>query len=363
MTIRRDHLERFQVIDAADRIPTGVKRMLAGLYHRLSTWRNHLYDNHSLRSYRVDRPVVSIGNIAVGGTGKTPMVIYLVERLAKRRIRPVIISRGYGGRGGQRPERVALDGSAAYFGDEPCLMARRFPDVPVVIARDRVKGARWSIDQFDPDCLILDDGFQHRKLSRNLDIVLVDSRRPFTTDHPLPLGQLRESPKNLSRCDIIVFTHYDEVLNRSGDWEYLQSIPNPPEILTARHIPVQLRPMTSHAPSQSPSLPVPVCLVSGIGSPDGFRATAIRAGLSPRHEIVYPDHHPIPPEAWRRAAEEADAAGCQAIVMTAKDEVRLSDGLSISFPVYVLDMQIDVDNPERFEDRVMRSILTNELHT
>ena len=173
---------------------------LTGLYGAATALRNALYDRRVLSARRLEQPVVSVGNLSVGGSGKTPFVIALGELLQARGIRFDVLSRGYG-----RKTRGVLvvdpDGSAADFGDEPLLIARRL-GVPVVVGESRYDAGRVGEQRFQPQLHILDDGFQHRSLARDFDIVLM-TERDFD-DSLLPSGRLREPLSSLRRADTIV---------------------------------------------------------------------------------------------------------------------------------------------------------------
>ena len=184
---------------------------LSILYGGISRVRNICYDSGLLPVYRGGIPVVSVGNLAAGGTGKTPAVDWLVKQFAQRGKKAAILSRGYGGslkaaagivaRGDGRLE---LDAETA--GDEPCLLAKRNPYTPVVVARKRKNGIRLIEESFSVDVIVLDDGFQHRAVARDFDLVLLDDANPFGNGFPLPAGNLREFPRGLRRADYLLLT-------------------------------------------------------------------------------------------------------------------------------------------------------------
>jgi len=148
-------------------------------------------------------PVVVVGNIAVGGTGKTPLIIRLVHSLQAEGIRPGIVSRGYGGQPSKLPRKVAADSSAQEFGDEPVLIARE-ANCPVVVDSDRVAAVQYLIDEFDVDVVLSDDGLQHYRMHRDLEIAVLDARRGLGNGQCLPAGPLREAPGRLDDVDFIV---------------------------------------------------------------------------------------------------------------------------------------------------------------
>lgn len=184
---------------------------LSLLYRLVVTLRVACYRWKLLASYRAGVPVIAIGNLTVGGTGKTPVTDALVKRLLARGLKVAVVSRGYGGSFRGEVGRVAAgDGrllmSAAEAGDEPCLLARRNPELAVFVARKRAAGVR-AAEAAGAQVVVLDDAFQHLAVQRDLDIVLLDSRAPFGNGHLLPAGLLREAPAALSRADLLVLTH------------------------------------------------------------------------------------------------------------------------------------------------------------
>jgi len=180
--------------------------------------RNRLFDSGFLEQQRIGCPVISVGNLTVGGTGKTPMVILLAGMLKDRGLRPAVLSRGYGGKN-RADVLVVSDGMRVLAGpdeagDEPVLIARRLGDVPVLAGPKRVITGRHALEHFSVDAILLDDGFQHRYLHRDLDIVLLDSRQPLGNGFLLPRGPLREPPSALARAGVIAFTR-----SKGGDAE------------------------------------------------------------------------------------------------------------------------------------------------
>ena len=190
-----------------------VAAFLAWSYAQLTALRNILFDSGILRIQQVSCPVISVGNLAVGGTGKTPMVIWLARFLLEEGWRVGIVSRGYKGEESKKV-LVVSDGrdilaDSDFSGDEPQLLARRLPGIPVLCSTKRALAVEAAVEQFRCEVVILDDGFQHRFVARNLDIVMLDSRYPFGDGFLLPRGILREQTTALKRAQVLVLSRFD----------------------------------------------------------------------------------------------------------------------------------------------------------
>lgn len=186
----------------------------AVLYGVVGWLRNKGYDWSLFASYRATVPVVSVGNIAAGGTGKTPVVDWLVKEFIRQGKHPAVVSRGYGGsfsgEVGIVSQGKGLLLNVEQAGDEPYLLARRNPAALVLIARKRSAGVQFAVDRLNADVVILDDGFQHRAVQRDLDLVLLDAANPYGNRWPLPAGLLREFPSALQRADLLLLTRSSE---------------------------------------------------------------------------------------------------------------------------------------------------------
>ncbi len=296
--------------------------------------RNALYRCGCKRSEHPGVPVVSVGNVTAGGTGKTPLVAWLARLLVIRRMRPAILSRGYG-----RHEGLGLD-------DENAMLARMAPDVPVVVDPDRLRGARTARREHGADALILDDGFQHRRIARDLDVVLVDALHPFGAGHLLPRGLLREPLGALRRADLLLVTRADLVEPRRLDQikERLRELAPDAPLACCRTVPAGLRPLGG-----GPELPPEElgegrwAAFCGIGNPEGFRRTLERAGWRPGGLTVFSDHERYSGPQVCELLEAAARAGCERVVTTEKDAVKVAPLLegAAGPPLYALRMELD----------------------
>lgn len=323
---------------------------LGALFGAGARLRTHAYDAGWISPKRVTRPVISVGNLMVGGTGKTPFVMLLVELLKKWGYRPGVISRGYRRRGSglvvvstEGAPRVGPEKS----GDEPALLAR-MPGVIVVVDKNRVRGAERAI-QLGADVLVLDDGFSHRRLMRDLDIVMLDALQPFGNGRLLPEGPLREPPEALKRADLLV-------LNRTVDTDEAMKDPLPAD---RPHIEVVVEPVRLKAGLDGPSTPVmsllgaSVGLLSAIARPDRFRRTLEALGARVVHEVRHPDHARLDDDTVARFVSEARVLGAERFLTTEKDAAR---GTALG-PLEVLSIRHRVDQGEAILHEHLRRTL------
>jgi len=302
---------------------------LTGLFRAGLRLRNALFDKRILPSLRLEKPVISVGNLSVGGSGKTPFVITLGELLAQRGVRFDVLSRGY-----LRKTRgmriVHAAGTASEFGDEPLLIARRL-NVPVVVGESRYEAGRLAEEKFDSELHILDDGFQHRSLARDFDIVLLAAED--LSDRLLPSGRLREPFSSLKRADAIVL----------------------PRDVPADHAAFSGKPIwRMHRGLSLQGAPPNPIVFCGIARPRQFFSQLRSLGISPLEEVVFRDHH-----AYSRAdiglletvRQERGAGG---FIATEKDAVNLGPLLGELQPTAIAALQFTIDDP----NRVVETILT-----
>jgi tetraacyldisaccharide 4'-kinase len=297
--------------------------------------RNALYDRGIAPAHKLRGPVVSIGNLSVGGSGKTPFVLMLGGLLKERGIKFDILSRGYG----RQARGVALvdpAGSARDFGDEPVLMARRLA-VPVIVAEERHQAGVIAEKKFGPQLHLLDDGFQHRSLVRNFDIVLVTPED--IRDHLLPAGRLREPLTSLRRADAIVLT--------SGASQ--DSLP----LDATRYGKLVWRVRRGIVPANIPARPVVFC---GIARPKNFVLQLRTAGIEPVAEAFYRDHHAYSEQNIRDLLNLRQRCEADGFVTTEKDAVNLGGFLSALEPLAVVPVKMELTDAANAVDTMLARI-------
>jgi tetraacyldisaccharide 4'-kinase len=291
--------------------------------------------------------VISVGNLVVGGTAKTPLAGWLAAQLKRRGHRVVLASRGYGRRG-EAPVEIVSDGrfvmgSAASAGDEPMLLAAQARGVPVIVGRDRgVVGLR-ALSAFDADVLVLDDGFQHHRLDRDVDILTFDGRLGLGNRRVLPRGPLREPLAALRRADAIGIV--DGPLPEEDEGELERRAPEAHRFETRR------RPAALRALAGGPALPLEslaeaeVGLLAAVAQPRSVRRTLEALGARVVAERTFPDHH-----AYRASDLAGLAAAAPRWITTEKDAVKLVPGWTGAARVEVLAIELAVENPASFLD-------------
>jgi tetraacyldisaccharide 4'-kinase len=313
---------------------------VAGLYGVAARARAAAYAAGLLSRRRLGRPVISVGNLTLGGTGKTPLVAALAAFLRDQGLGVAILTRGYGRRGRDREvlrsEAGELPPDAAdRCGDEPALLARAVPGVAVVVDADRYAAGSWAERELDPDVFVLDDGFQHLRLARDLDIVVGDATDPFGGYALPPLGRLREPVAALRRADAVVVTRAD----RPFDREHLARVARgfvgaDVPIFYADHRIVDLRPLPGGEPRPPETLGgCRAGILTAIGNPAVFLGDLERAGVEVVAEALHPDHHAFAQRDVDAAVALARAAGAAALVTTEKDAVKLERLDLSAFPV------------------------------
>lgn len=307
-----------------------------------------LYAAGLVRGRRLACRVLAVGNLTVGGTGKTPLVEWLARRLAQGGQRVVVLSRGYGRRRGPEPWAVSVDGSAEAAGDEPLLLARRLRDVPggvpVVVARDRGRAGAWAVARYRPDVAVLDDGFQHHRLVKDVEVVCLDARAPWGRGGLLPRGSLREPPQALRRAHLLVLTRAGaETEVGSLERELARLAPEAPLAVATYAVEGIVHLASGTRYDVASFRDRPVLAFAGIAQPERFRDTLEAGGILPRTFVAFPDHHRYRAGDLVRLRALARRAGADALLTTEKDAVRL---VPPPPEVYVVPVALRLADPD-----------------
>ncbi len=320
------------------------------LVYGLGSWLRLLsYQYGLLPSFKSSIPVISVGNLAVGGTGKTPVVDWLVKRLMAKGYQPAIVSRGYGGQfcgefgfvsDGQK---ILMNPVAS--GDEPLLLAQRNPQVPVLIARKRANAIKEIEQAGCADVIVLDDAFQHHAVERYLDIVLLDAKKPLGNGWPLPAGNLREFPCTLKRADILLRTRSEEDIQDIG-----LNLP----VFDCRHqLADKVVNLSGEEIELKRLLKLQLVAFAGIANPGNFFDALRKKGMLLSSSLTFLDHEPYSAQKLNQINQLAKNA--DALITTEKDAVKLSADM-FQIPCYKIAVNLEVDDEEIFFQRILGMI-------
>ena len=299
------------------------------LYCVVMSLRREAYESGLLKTHNIALPVIVVGNLSVGGTGKTPLVIWIAKQLATKGLKPAVISRGYGGRAKEYPMPVYADTPAALSGDEPAMIARSL-GCPVVIDPDRASAANWLVERNLCDVIISDDGLQHLALGRDLELAVITSDRVAGNGFCLPAGPLRESASRLKSVDVVISRKRGSELTS----HHMDLIPGECARLDN---PAMRLPLSAFWKT-------PVHAIAGIGNPEGFFESLNMAGL----EIIphpFPDHYDYTPV-------DISFDDDFPVLMTEKDAVKCSDFANR----HCWAVTVSVEGDEGILDAVMKKI-------
>jgi len=336
----------------------------AGLKIRASGYKSGL-----LGSKKLPCKVISVGNITAGGTGKTPMTIYLARRIHQMGYRAAVISRGYRGRA-EKSGGIVSNGREVFMGpqlagDEPYMMATYLKtiEVPVLVGRDRYRSGLLALDKFNPDVIILDDGFQHLKLARDINLILLDNRRPFGNKFLLPRGTLREPVPSLRRADIFILTRSDSgpEVPETNNLTVLDRYLNGRRLYKTTHVPVLYtwlktgRQTTDADLAPSNSLSTwnfsvlkgrKILAFSGIANNDEFKQTLVDLGCDVTGFMGFQDHHRYSDNDIVKILESAKNTGADCLCTTDKDYARMEYMTQWPIDLAVIGVEISFGNED-----------------
>jgi tetraacyldisaccharide 4'-kinase len=370
-----DALEQFAIDVILERRSGKRAGFLRGLllgiscfYRAIVILRIRLFQEHLLRRHQLGCPVVSVGNLTVGGTGKTPVVEKLARDLESRGRRVAILSRGYKSVKRRLPTnqprnvRVVTEGGALLLdsktaGDEPFMLAKNLRKVAVVVDKDRVGCGRHAISSLNSDLLILDDGLQYLRLHRRFDIVLIDRESPFGNEYLLPRGTLREPPSHLARATHILITKCDgsdltDLYRRVR--EHNRTAP----IIECRHRPLELQDLSTGELFPLSSLRgIRAGSLSAIASPESFEQGLRRLGASLELTASYADHHRYSRREIDRFIKRCARRGLSCVLTTEKDAVRMPRLLNQEIPIRYLRIEIEILKGQDLWNRMLDQLV------
>ena len=335
--------------------------MLSWLYEKIVEWRRSLYEKNFFKSASLGVPAISVGNISVGGTGKTPLVRFVAEILAEKGEKVCVLTRGYG-RENARKRVLVSNGEkvlvgAKQSGDEPSELARKLLGKAFVVAdANRVSAGIWAGEKFGITAFVLDDAFQHFKVRRDLDIVAIDATNPFGNGKTLPSGILRENLKNLKRADIIVITR----ANLSDDIENLKAEISKfnanCSVFLAENKTSKLIGLENFLQNKIGNRQTKIgnrrsLLFCGLGNPSNFFEQLKNENFQVVSTEKFPDHHFYNQKDIEKLEKQARKNGAEILLTTAKDAVKLGD-LTFTMPCFVVESEIFFDNEKNLREAI-----------
>lgn len=339
---------------------------LSVVFGALTRARTRLYRSGVLKTERVGAPVISVGNLTAGGTGKTPLVEWVARAISEEGLRPCVLTRGYG-REDEGRRVVVSDGfrvraSVREGGDEPVLLAEALAGTASVVCdSDRVGAARWAREHLGAQVFVLDDGFQHMRIARDLDIVTLDATEPWGGGHLLPWGRLREPVTALARADCVVITRSDLSQDlarlRSQIARLTDARVSVSRVRTRglRRIGGITQEESTRSSVESVAASGPVAAFCAVGNPRAFFGQLRKEGFDLRHARSFPDHHNYTHAEVGALTREAERAGARALLTTAKDAVKLRSQ-EFPLPCYVVEIEPEFDDEDSLRGLIKDAI-------
>jgi tetraacyldisaccharide 4'-kinase len=369
-------LKSLAVIEKKEKLKRAILWLPAKLYELAVRLRVAAYETEYRRPKRLDATVIAVGNITLGGTGKTPLAAYIARYVKSEDHSVAILTRGYGRESsGMLTLNAARESSTndradsintaqahnsyAEFGDEPLMLARALPDIPIVINKDRYEGGRWAIDALGAEVLVLDDAYQHLALARDLNILLIDAPDPFGGFEMVPFGRLREPLYAIKRADLVIVTRADKPFDQAQTnaiikhfcGEKVSVMYAYSSVTSLRHIETGEMYETNQFTGWN------AALLCGIGNPHAFADDILQVGINIVGENFFADHHAFTQQDLDRATRAAQDAGADLIVTTEKDAVRLEGLKHGAVPVYAAQLEIQSEDEVRLKSLLLRTLV------
>ena len=325
---------------------------LSALYSVATRARTTAYQRGWFSVSQLEAPVISVGNLTTGGTGKTPLVEWVCRTVARETGKRVcVLTRGYG-RANPQSQVVVSDGNKLLAdeqqsGDEPYLLAGNLVGSAAVVANpDRISAGAWAIGNLGSEVFVLDDGFQHLCLARDLDIVTIDATNPWGGGHLLPYGRLREPRAGLSRADCVVITRTDQVADLVAIESPIQLLAGPIPVFASRMETYKIHRLDGESVEPKSLVSQPVAAFCGVGNPESFFRHLQRQGYTLSLTRAFADHHNYTQPAITRLVNDARASGATSLITTGKDGIKLAK-LELEMPCHVIDIRISIDDDDR----------------
>jgi len=342
-------------LSQADRIILNLLRTISFGYTVLMWARASAYRLSIFRSRALPRPVISVGNLTVGGTGKTPVTAWIAAHLLTKGKKVAVLSRGYGG-SLEGTVAVVSDGvirtlTPVEAGDEPCLLADNLPGLIVVIGSSRCDAGRFAMERFQPDIFILDDGFQHLSLKRDLNILLLDAKKPFGNGSVFPAGTLREPASAIKRADLIVLTRAE----RSG--MTIERIPENIPVISSEHRLSGYKQFSGGEINSFEKLEgLKGLAFAGIADPNQFFDSLEKCGVQLVATLAFPDHTDYGDDEIAALAKLKRSSTADYLITTSKDAVKIPVNRVNEFPFYVAQLEVFFH-----DEAILKAALDNHL--
>ena len=342
---------------------------LSAVYNAVTRARLAAYRRGWFSVSKLPIPVISVGNLTTGGTGKTPLVEWVCRTIAaergeaehgtdRRTKRICVLTRGYG-RDNPKSQVVVSNGtellaSEREAGDEPFLLAQNLLGIAAVVANsNRVAAGQWALQELGTEVFILDDGFQHLRLARDLDIVTIDVTNPWGGGSLLPAGHLREPITSLSRADCVVLTRTEQVADLNSIKTTIRRLAGCTPIFSSRMVTSGIRKLDGESVDRESIFSRPFGAFCGVGNPESFFTQLRHEGLAPAFTRTFADHHNYHQAELDTLVHEAKTGGAEGLITTAKDATKLS-ALNFELPCYVLEIQISIDEEDRLVEMIRK---------
>jgi tetraacyldisaccharide 4'-kinase len=355
-------------ISKDEKLKRAVLWLPARLYELAVRLRVAAYETDYLKQKRLNATVISVGNLTLGGTGKTPMVDYIARYLRDEDHSVAILTRGYARTSsGMRVLNVpandrgsATENSYRELGDEPSMLARSLPDVPIIVDKNRYEGGRWAEAELGAEVLVLDDAYQHLPLARDLNILLIDATDPFGGFEMPPFGRLREPLYGLRRADVVIITRADRPFDQGQTLGVIKHYcGDSVSVMYSYSGITELRHLaTGEVYAVKNFAGWNTAVACGIANPTAFSEDILQAGMNIVSENFFMDHHPFSQEDLDRVSGAARESGADAIVTTEKDAVRLEGLTHGDVPIYSANVEIQSDDEVRLKSLLLRTVRT-----